>query len=60
MHMPADPVTAAESRFLSVYMSNNHPETLIAYAKWYGKLEEGIASAEMMAIDSKVSKLLQF
>ena len=55
MHMPADPV-AAESRFLSMYMSNGHPETLIAYAKWYGRVEEGISSAEMMAIDSKVSK----
>ena len=55
MHMPADPV-AAESRFLSMYMSNGHPETLIAYAKWYGKVEEGISSTEMMAIDSKVSK----
>ena len=53
--MQTDPV-AAESRFLSLYMSNGHPETLIAYAKWYGKVKEGISSAEMMAIDSKVSK----
>lgn len=52
MHMQTDPV-AAESRFLSMYMSNGHPETLIAYAKWYGKVKEGISSAEMMAIDSK-------
>ena len=55
MHMQTDPV-AAESRFVSMYMSSGHPETLIAYAKWYGKVKEGISSAEMMAIDSKVSE----
>ena len=49
----ADPV-ADKSGFLRMYMSN-HPDTLVAYAKWYGKVKEAISSAEMTAIDSKVS-----
>ena len=36
---------------------SNHPDTLVAYAKWYGKVNEAISSAEMTAIDSKVSTL---
>ena len=36
---------------------SNHPDTLVAYAKWYGKVKEAISSAEMTAIDSKVSNL---
>ena len=51
----ADPV-ADKSGFLRMYMSN-HPDTLVAYAKWYGKVKEAISSAEMTAIDSKVSAL---
>ncbi|KAF4565390.1 hypothetical protein EYR36_001961 [Pleurotus pulmonarius] len=47
----ADPV-ADKSGFLRMYMSS-HPDTLVAYAKWYGKVEEPIASAEMTAIDSR-------
>lgn len=47
----ADPV-ADKSGFLRMYMSN-HPDTLVAYAKWYGKVKESISSAEMTAIDSK-------
>lgn len=48
----ADPV-AEKSGFLRMYMSS-HPDTLVAYAKWFGKVEEVITSAEMTAIDSKV------
>jgi len=47
----ADPV-AEKSGFLRMYMSS-HPDTLVAYAKWFGKVEEVITSAEMTAIDSK-------
>lgn len=36
-----------------MYMSN-HPDTLVAYAKWFAKVPENISSAEMSAIDSKV------
>jgi len=43
---------AEKSGFLKMYMSN-HPDTLVAYVKWYGKVTENIASAEMTAIDSK-------
>ncbi|KAK7039411.1 DUF2470 domain-containing protein [Favolaschia claudopus] len=46
-----DPV-AEKSGFLKMYMSN-HPDTLVAYAKWYGKVKEPITSAEMSAIDTK-------
>lgn len=35
-----------------MYMSN-HPDTLVAYAKWYGKVKEAITGAEMTAIDTK-------
>ncbi|KAJ6632458.1 hypothetical protein B0H10DRAFT_1938071 [Mycena sp. CBHHK59/15] len=47
----SDPV-AEKSGFLKMYMSN-HPDTLVAYAKWYGKVVEPVISAEMGAIDSK-------
>ncbi|KAF7305416.1 DUF2470 domain-containing protein [Mycena chlorophos] len=46
-----DPV-AEKSGFLRMYMSS-HPDTLVAYAKWYGKVAESVTSAEMSAIDSK-------
>ncbi|KAJ3570705.1 hypothetical protein NP233_g4231 [Leucocoprinus birnbaumii] len=46
-----DPV-AEKSGFLRMYMSG-HPDTLVAYAKWFGKVEEVISSAEMTAIDTK-------
>ncbi|KAE9394693.1 hypothetical protein BT96DRAFT_958752 [Gymnopus androsaceus JB14] len=49
--MAGDPV-AEKSAFLRMYMSN-HPDTLVAYAKWYGKVSEPISSAEMSAIDTK-------
>ncbi|KAJ4490963.1 hypothetical protein J3R30DRAFT_3427642 [Lentinula aciculospora] len=47
----SDPV-AEKSGFLRMYMSS-HPDTLVAYAKWYGKISEPISSAEMSAIDTK-------
>ncbi|KAJ7689008.1 hypothetical protein B0H17DRAFT_937715 [Mycena rosella] len=50
-----DPV-ADKSGFLKMYMSN-HPDTLVAYAKWYGKVVESVTSAEMTAIDSKTMTL---
>jgi hypothetical protein len=36
---------------------SSHPDTLVGYAKWYGKVAEPITSAEMSAIDSKVLHL---
>ena len=48
----ADPV-AEKSGFLKMYMSN-HPDTLVAYAKWFGRVQEVITSAEMSAIDCNV------
>ncbi len=48
----ADPV-AEKSSFLRMYMSS-HPDTLVAYAKFYGQVKENIKSAEMSAIDTKV------
>ncbi|KAF9048232.1 hypothetical protein BDZ89DRAFT_1057812 [Hymenopellis radicata] len=51
----ADPV-ANKSRELKAYLSNQ-PETLVAYAKWYGKVAETITGAEVAAIDSKVKSL---
>jgi len=47
-----DPV-AERSTFLRMYMSN-HPDTLVAYAKWFGKVEEVVKSAEMSYIDCRV------
>ncbi|KAJ7102920.1 hypothetical protein C8R44DRAFT_859112 [Mycena epipterygia] len=47
----SDPV-AEKSGFLKMYMSS-HPDTLVGYAKWYGKVSEPITSAEMSAIDTK-------
>lgn len=48
----ADPV-AEKSGFLCMYMSN-HPDTLVAYAKWFGKVKEPISSAQMTGITTKV------
>ncbi|EGN97711.1 hypothetical protein SERLA73DRAFT_184529 [Serpula lacrymans var. lacrymans S7.3] len=47
----SDPV-ADKSTFLSMYMTN-HPDTLVAYVKHFGKVTEHVTSAEMKAIDSK-------
>lgn len=49
----SDPV-AAKSSFLCMYMSN-HPDTLVSYVRYWGKVKEKVASAQMLAIDSKVS-----
>ncbi|KAK7469262.1 hypothetical protein VKT23_003747 [Stygiomarasmius scandens] len=46
-----DPV-AEKSSFLCMYMSS-HPDTLVAYAKWFGKVQEPISSADMTGIDTK-------
>ncbi|KAJ6516849.1 hypothetical protein C8R47DRAFT_1206058 [Mycena vitilis] len=43
---------AEKSGLLKPYLSS-HPETLVGYAKWYGKVGEPIASVEISAIDSK-------
>jgi len=43
---------AENSGFLKTYMSN-HPDTLVAYIKWFGKVAENVVSPEMTAIDSK-------
>ena len=50
----SDPV-AAKSGFLRTYMSH-HPDTLVAYAKYFGKVTENIESGsiEFRTIDSKV------
>ncbi|KAG6875963.1 hypothetical protein C0993_006548 [Termitomyces sp. T159_Od127] len=52
----SDPV-AEKSAFLRKYMSG-HPDTLVAYAKWFGKVQEPITSAEMKSIDTKVIRRL--
>ncbi|KAL1718904.1 hypothetical protein EV715DRAFT_290809 [Schizophyllum commune] len=52
----ADPV-AAQSGFLKMYMSN-HPDTLVAYAKWFGKVQEPIEKAEMSDINTQSMTLL--
>ena len=36
-----------------MYMSN-HPDTLVAYVKHWGKVAENVASAKMTSIDTKV------
>lgn len=49
----SDPV-AEKSTFLCMYMSN-HPDTLVAYVKYWGKVKEQVVSAKMSSIDSNVS-----
>lgn len=53
MSLP-DPV-ADKSTFLCMYMSN-HPDTLVAYVRYWGKVGEAVESARMTAIDSKVCR----
>lgn len=48
----SDPV-AAKSTFLCMYMSN-HPDTLVSYVRFWGKVKDGVASAKMAGIDTKV------
>ncbi|KAF8548691.1 hypothetical protein OG21DRAFT_1470962 [Imleria badia] len=47
----SDPV-ASKSTFLCMYMTN-HPDTLVAYVKHFGKVPENVSSAEMKSIDCK-------
>ena len=50
--MGGDPV-AEKSGFLCMYMSN-HPDTLVSYVRYWGKVSAQVASAKMTAIDTKV------
>ena len=50
--MVADPV-ADKSGFLCTYMST-HPDTLVAYVKYFGNVDGNVSSAKMLSIDSKV------
>ncbi|KAG1751629.1 uncharacterized protein EDB91DRAFT_616512 [Suillus paluster] len=52
----SDPV-ASKSGFLCMYMKN-HPDTLVAYVKYFGKVEGNVLTAEMSSIDSKGMTLL--
>lgn len=52
MSAAADPV-AAKSAFLCMYM-RTHPDTLVAFAKHFGRIEANVSRAEMTAIDSGV------
>ncbi|KAG2125414.1 hypothetical protein DEU56DRAFT_825542 [Suillus clintonianus] len=47
----SDPVSS-KSAFLCMYMKN-HPDTLVAYVKYFGKVEGNVLTAEMSSIDSK-------
>ncbi|KAI0697233.1 hypothetical protein C8T65DRAFT_698209 [Cerioporus squamosus] len=49
--MGGDPV-ADKSGFLCMYMSN-HPDTLVSYVRYWGKVSAQVASAKMTAIDTK-------
>jgi len=49
----SDPV-ASKSTFLCMYMTN-HPDTLVAYVKHFGKVPGNLSSAEMKSIDCKVT-----
>ena len=54
--MPNEPgfdLVAEKAGFLRTYMSG-HPDTLVAYAKWFGKVPEAITSAKMTAINTRV------
>ena len=48
----SDPV-ASKSTFLCMYMKN-HPDTLVAYVKYFGKVRGKVTTARMTAIDTKV------
>ncbi|KAL4068747.1 hypothetical protein V8B97DRAFT_1872802 [Scleroderma yunnanense] len=47
----SDPV-ASKSAFLCMYM-RNHPDTLVAYVKYFGKVRGQVVTAQMTAIDTK-------
>ncbi|KAF9005144.1 hypothetical protein BDQ17DRAFT_1353906 [Cyathus striatus] len=48
---------AEKSDFLRMYMSS-HPQTLIAYAKWFGSVKEEISSVGLKTINSKSMTLV--
>ena len=50
--MGADPV-ADKSGFLCMYMSN-HPDTLVSYVRYWGKITAQVSSAKMNGIDTNV------
>ena len=50
--MSKDPV-AEKSGFLCMYMSN-HPDTLVSYVRYWGKVTEQVATAKLVSIDTKV------
>ncbi|TFK90725.1 hypothetical protein K466DRAFT_660613 [Polyporus arcularius HHB13444] len=49
--MAGDPV-ADKSGFLCMYMSN-HPDTLVSYVRYWGKVTAQVSSAKMTRIDTK-------
>ncbi|KAH7883451.1 hypothetical protein F5I97DRAFT_1939203 [Phlebopus sp. FC_14] len=51
----SDPV-ASKSTFLCMYMKN-HPDTLVAYVKWFGKVQGNVVTATMTSIDSQCMTL---
>ena len=50
--MASDPV-ADKSGFLCMYMSN-HPDTLVSYVRYWGKVKEPVSTAKLVSIDTKV------
>lgn len=48
---------AAKSGFLCMYMSN-HPDTLVSYVRYWGKVKDNVTGAQMTAIDTKVDSIL--
>ena len=54
--MGGDPV-ADKSGFLCMYMSN-HPDTLVSYVRYWGKIKAQVSTAKMTAIDTKVRPIL--
>ncbi|KAG1795030.1 uncharacterized protein HD556DRAFT_1526788 [Suillus plorans] len=48
---------ASNSSSLCTYMKD-HPRTLVAYVKYFGKVQDNVVSAEMSGIDSKGMTLL--
>ncbi|EIW80186.1 hypothetical protein CONPUDRAFT_56826 [Coniophora puteana RWD-64-598 SS2] len=54
--MAANDTVASKSAFLCMYMSN-HPDTLVAYVKHFGKVPGNVKSAKMTAIDQQAMTL---
>ncbi len=50
--MAGDPV-ADQSGFLCMYMST-HPDTLVSYVRYWGKVTAQVSIAKMIRIDTKV------